>query len=179
MDWVVIGALTGLLLLLGGMIKFFLNRWDKRAKLVIQLFKTDYESTGDTSFGSDQLESVICMRIVNVGTRPVVIERESLKFGSKDKLIDIHKTDWVGIDKIPSAIEPGKGVVVGVFQDAFEKLFGVVNYVSFMNTEDYEKCTIHVFGEATDVAGKRFSSGQKYQYSFYVSEFWPAQHVGS
>jgi len=177
LEWTTIGYITAVLGFLLSLIVFLVTRWEKRIKLDIQLFRGELDR-----FNLSQAEvftsssSIICMRIINLGVKAIAIDEGSFKVSSGDKIITTLDTEWVGLDRIPHPVAPGTSFEVGIFQDDFENLFGVAKYKPYMNVVEYEKCTIAVKAELKSISGKHFTSGNRYQYSFYVSEFWPTQY---
>jgi hypothetical protein len=173
-------GLVGVLGFLLSVFVFVLTRWERRKRAEIELFRGDLQRI-DPDFTTETVEpdSMIGFRLINIGTRPIAVDKNSLTFSGNGRMISVHETDWAGLDRVPSPLPPNSSFEVGVFQDAFETMLGVNEFRELMKPEDSDKCIINVRAAVKDVEGKTFSTKNRHQYSFSVSEFWPAQHVGS
>lgn len=176
----IIVDIIGILGFILGVFVFVLTRWEKRKRVAIELFRGDLERI-DPDYTQDDVESgcIIGFRVVNLGFKAIAIDRNSVTISGNNRIIDISWTDWIGLDKIPAPLNPGTNFEVGMFVDAFESILGAHEFKKFFNKEDSDKCIITITAAFKDVEGKFYSSKNKYQYSFYASEFYPAQHVGS
>ncbi|UCC80373.1 MAG: hypothetical protein JSW64_03145 [Candidatus Zixiibacteriota bacterium] len=154
--------ILGILGFIFSILIFVLTRWERRKQLVINLYCDHLRKFRDEfikSTDSDPEESFIVIQVVNTGTKPIVIDKNTVRLLAQNKTIQ-HGLDWFGKDKIPVPLNPGDQFEVGIFT---EVLLGVLGQDK--NTNGIFK----ISAELEDIQGKLYKTKNKYD---FIGDVW-------
>jgi len=171
MDIEVLMGVLGVLGFLLSVFVFILTRWERRTKILVELF-TCYDDRFYQDIVSDrESNSMIGIRVINIGVKPIAVDKKSFKILGNGMRIRTYDTDWEGLDKIPYPTVSGTSFEVAVYTESFEVLLGREGFEGFMYKGDFENTLISVTASFKDQSGRNYSTSKKYKYSFEVSEF--------
>ena len=170
MDITTISSIAGVLGFCIAVATFIITRMERRKKLIIELFKGYYLPEKIDDSNSDyEAEETIKVRLINIGGKPIILDMESIIISANGRKVRRYKTDWIGIDDVPSPLEVGQSCEVAVFKSAFEEILGFKELDKYCNTEDCEKTRIPLHVTIKDHFGKIFTS-DNFKYFLYIGE---------
>lgn len=113
-------GILGFVLALG---TFLLTRYERRSRLEVEFF-TDWGDLFRDERGEEDEDSLLVARIINVGVKNVVIDRNSFALVGNDQKVLWWNCDFFGRDTFPVPLNPGDSAEVGMYVDAFADLVG-------------------------------------------------------
>jgi len=136
------------------------------------LYNGDYSEFNDgqddeTLNGDTELVKI---RITNIGAVSVIVNPESFYISGLGNTIRCYETDWIGLGKLPSPLQPGTSSEVAVFRQAFEGMLNLNSLEKFARTKEWRKTFAPIEAGFKDHKGKLFRT-MSFQYSAYVGAF--------
>ena len=157
-----IANILGILGFILAVIVFVLTRWKRRKILSIDLECTNTEINDKFKREIEgSSESVLIVRVINTGSRPIAIDKNSIKAVGPKKSVEYHETDWLGPEKIPHPLSPNQSFEVGLFLETFKL---------FQGCEKISKGKLPISVELKDIDGKLYKPKNKYELFLEVDE---------
>jgi hypothetical protein len=170
MHWRLIADISAFTALLLSIVIFVQRLLERRRRIAIH-----FETTFLSSVSEQEDSEVLLMRIINVGAKPIVINKDSFIIACNNKKIETFGIDWIGLEKIPHPLNPRSSCEVSIFEDSFRELAGEKELSRYMNVNEYVKTICPLSAEFMDIKGRKYKSGKQYYYNFYINtvEFVP------
>jgi len=164
-----IAKIAGVLGFIISVMTFALTRYERRAKCVVEI------CIGDTSQFRDELcsedyDELLKIRVTNIGGSSVILKAESFFFVAlDDKTVSYQgKIDWLGLDSLPSPLNPGESCEVAVFTDSLLEILSFSRLDKYCNTSDAMKTNVDIIAGVKDLSNKTYIS-KGFKYFYYVN----------
>lgn len=168
----IVGALGFVISLL----TFLLTRWERRKHLILEVSDgSDYDFSKGYTAPEDQFlfkdDSVVKIKLTNIGSTPILIKIESLEIKSGKYNFRLSGEDYWGMETMDELIRPISSAEIGIPLDTFLKKLEITSPEKYGDLTFNKLYPLKIV--VKDHAGKEFKNN-KYCYQESVGKFYLA-----
>lgn len=143
MDVAGIVGILGFALALGILV---LTRYERRTQLAVEFF-TDWGALFMEERGEGDENPVLVARVINTGSKHVIIDRDSFVFVGNGQPVKWYTSDFFGRETLPAPLVPGAKAEVGMYVEAFADCLNA--------DRDHDRLVLGL--ELRDISGRKYN----------------------